>query len=325
VRTARGFHVWRRTDLPKTIKLADGEFRAGPTLTVAPHSVRGRVTYEWINPLPKGPLPLVEHPIFLGRNVAETAECHFSAISAVSAISATSSSSSAPLSIEDVINITQPQIGGERNLRILDLARGLKLNCGITGLAAVKDYVRRWHEKALPIIVTKDFDTTWADFIHAWERARHPLGMDLVDAAALHVYPDDLPEEAMRYESDTTRRLIGLCKAMAAMNGGRFFLSSHDAAGRLEVRPVQAWRLLTRRPPQPKCCWGQCWVAIYDGLGQLAGLRRIQARIIAPHQAHRHHLLPGVFTRQIAIENKSTKYLACRFVCSGVFDSYINL
>jgi hypothetical protein len=149
---------------------------------------------------------------------------------------------------EEVIAYTLPTKQGERNACVLNLARGLKFNAGMgsAGRDALKGCVRKWHAIAVAVIGTKPFDDTWADFLHAFERARYPLGISFVDAAAGRVDPHDLPACAADYDSEPTRRLIGLCEALAAMNGrdGRFFLSSHDAAARIGVSAMQAWRLL---------------------------------------------------------------------------------
>jgi hypothetical protein len=129
----------------------------------------------------------------------------------------------------------------------LNLARGLKFNASLINADTdtLRGIVRRWHNQAVPIIATKDFDSSWSDFIHAFECAKHPLGLDLVDAAALRVDPNELPEVAENYDGLATRRLIGLCHALASLGGGwRFFLSVHDAAPRLDITPMQVWRLL---------------------------------------------------------------------------------
>ncbi len=242
-RTLRGYHVWHISDLTKTVKLADGEYRAGRAITVTPHSIRPTAealfVYDWTTPLPKGRLPTVEHVIFTGGIVAEPAECHSSAHSALSALSAT-------FTVDELITATLPKKQAERNAFIFHLARGLKLNLGITDVDALRAIVHRWYSMALPAITTKDFDTTWSDFLYGFSRAHTPLGEDLMDVAASLVDPNDLPVAAERYDSEPVRRLVGLCAAIARVNqnGGRFFASSHDLSPRLGVAPVQAWRFL---------------------------------------------------------------------------------
>ncbi len=239
VKTKRGFHVWCRSDLSRVVTLKDGEYR-GAGISLAPRSQHHTGTrYQWVIPLPaKNDLEFVSHAVFTGQSVAETAECHFSAVSAVSAVSATSSPS-------EIVQATLPTTAHQRNEKVLALARGLKLNCGL-GYADAVEHVRHWHTLALPFITTKHLSETIGDFEHAWDRVRHPLGMNVVDAAALQVDPSDLPDAALQYpQDDPMRRLIGLCAALAKINeGSRFFLSSHDVARRLDLEPMQAYRML---------------------------------------------------------------------------------
>lgn len=244
--TPRGRHLWCVSNVRKVIRLADGELR-GAGVTIAPHSVHpSGQRYEWAIALPKGELPLVESERLIGASAGKYAapnvtERH----SSPSALSVTSPSSSPCSSASEVVEATLPRAIGERNRKLFDLARGLKLNCELADVDAVKGIVRRWHRLALRIIRTKAFDETWRDFTHAWDRVRQPLSLDFVDRAALLVDPNDLPEAASRYDV-STRRLIGLCASLAELNGseGRFFLSTRDAAERLNVSTMQAWRLL---------------------------------------------------------------------------------
>lgn len=304
-RTLRGVHVWFEPVLRVTKDLGNGEYRAGRTLNVAPHSMRpvkggGTFVYEWVKPLPKGRLPRVDPDVFfdVGSETTatdDTGKCrrdgrsHFSAVSAISAVSA------AVLSPHEVIERTQPKIVGERNAKLLDLARGLKFNCGlaVSDQATLRGLVREWHTKALPIIGTKDFVTTWMDFDHAWEHARYPLGMSLVDEAAASLDPDDLPDVAMQYPDEPTRKLVALCRALGSMNAGRFFLSSHDAASRLDVQPKTAWRMLrmltrdgvieaTERGNERRATRYR-WVEVSEAVGGRANSSGANSRVHRPH------------------------------------------
>lgn len=238
VKTPRGFHVYHESEFHSIKKLIDGEYR-GAGYTIAPRSLHpSGERYIWIRPLPAGPLPFVELAVFLPRDESETSEVPCSDVSDVS------DSTVAP---EDIVQRTVPNVAGERNARIFDLARGLKYNAGLADvpLLSLMPIVRRWHELALPAIRTKLWGETWADFIHAFDRARHPLGGNVVNQAALQVDPDDLPAVANNFDDLPTRRLIGLCWQLSILNpAGRFFISSHDAARRLNIKQPAAWRLL---------------------------------------------------------------------------------
>jgi hypothetical protein len=129
----------------------------------------------------------------------------------------------------------------------MKLARGLKFNCGLQDAdrAVLLAIVRQWHQLALPIIGTKPFEVTWMDFLHAYEQARYPLEMDILDAAALRVDPNDLPEVASNYEGQTVRQLIGLCWSLASAHPKQhFFLSCHVAAARMNTSAMTIWKIM---------------------------------------------------------------------------------
>lgn len=70
VRTKRGAHVYLivpgDSTLTKTLKLADGELRFEKSFVVVPPSLHSdHVFYEWMIPLPEGPIPQVE-PVEIG-------------------------------------------------------------------------------------------------------------------------------------------------------------------------------------------------------------------------------------------------------------------
>jgi len=255
--TGRGKHIWCRSNLPKIVKLDDGEFR-GNGLSIAPHS-RHRTghVYQWEVPLMEGPLPLVESSVFIPKaegNVTESTEGHCSVLSADSVLSVSSpdQQASSVLSVlsvttpDSIINATLPQREGERNTCILNLARGLKFNSGIKieETERLLSILRRWHGLALPRISTKSFDVARADFLHAFARAKHPLGINFVDQAASRFDLDALPEVAANYDSIPVRQLIGLCYELSRLNSGRFFISCHDLSTRLNLTPMAVWRLL---------------------------------------------------------------------------------
>jgi len=113
-----------------------------------------------------------------------------------------------------------------------------------TPLAELKPIVRQWHDMAKPVIETKDFDTTWADFIHAWPRAKLALGTAVAEQAwELSQKAPPCPAAAA-YHSPSVRALVAFCKALADAGAGRFFLSSHTAATLLEAPPKTVWQWL---------------------------------------------------------------------------------
>ena len=122
----------------------------------------------------------------------------------------------------------------ERNGKVFELAQWLKADPKLkdAGSTALEPIVRRWHERALPVIGTKPFSETMADFEHAWDRVKFPKGVDVVQMVWQKVKAGTWPTEAGQYDSDDMRWLLALCLELQRMNGpGRnFFLSCRSAA-----------------------------------------------------------------------------------------------
>ena len=182
----------------------------------------------------------------LGRDVtentetAETAEDIVSLVSPLSAVSVT-------YSLEELILKTCPKREGQRNVRLFDLARGLRFNMGMgaSPLCELKPLVKKWHDAALPVIRTKDFTSTWVDFVHSWPLARLPLGTDALTVAWEKSKTPPPPAIVTEYDSEPVRQLIGLCAALASLSlDGRFFLSTHAAAKLMNVKAMTIHRWL---------------------------------------------------------------------------------
>ena len=168
-------------------------------------------------------------------------------INAISASSLPISMVSMAFSLPELIEKTLPKRPRERNRKILDFARGLRFNMNMDGCdhKKLKPLVRQWYDAALPVIQTKDFDTTWGDFIHAWSRARHPLGADLIAVAWEKSKTDSLPIVAGEYDSEPVKRLVGLCAALGSFSpDGNFFLSTYAAGRLLDKTPKEVHRSL---------------------------------------------------------------------------------
>ena len=74
--------------------------------------------------------------------------------------------------------------------------------------------MRRWYQKALPIIGTKikSWDVTWKDFRYDWRRIRCPQGCGGYLDAVLKRAKDEPPTaEALQINESETRLLIALC------------------------------------------------------------------------------------------------------------------
>ncbi|MGE5611217.1 MAG: hypothetical protein ACM359_18350 [Bacillota bacterium] len=162
-------------------------------------------------------------------------------LSALSALSATP---------DAIVAKTIPSQEGERNACLMKLARGLKFDAGLKDqpLREVRPWFNKWYGKAKSIIGTKSTEENWADFVHAWNQAKYPLGVDIRQVALERAKANPLSDE-WGYESDIVRLLGAWCRELASFSDyskpdGRFFLGSHDAGKRLGIEPKQAGRYL---------------------------------------------------------------------------------
>lgn len=241
VRTARGFHVYCRLRGPDTfVKYDDGELRASRRHYVALPPSRhpsGRL-YRWH---PHRPDSLRDFPVlspadtgFLAgtpsRTVREdtppfsTPESTEEPPNGLCPLSASVGLDLLPEPVREAVLRSQPVRAGQREDRLLYLARSLAdIGRGIPP-AHWLQAVLCWWRLARPVIGTKGFPETWAAFARAWKRgevsvsASRPLRV-MAAAAATATDPED--------------KLRAACRAKAADSpDGRFYLSCRTA-GRL--------------------------------------------------------------------------------------------
>jgi len=105
--------------------------------------------------------------------------------------------------------------------------------------------VRKWHSRALHVIGTKNFDETWADFVRAFQSARHPLRWKAEVWASEQAKAAPPPPRASDCDSEPVKLLVGICWHLASLHRERrFFLSSHSAGTLLGMSHDKALRLL---------------------------------------------------------------------------------
>lgn len=244
-----GLHYYFRHPSRGPIKCSQSKLcqhvdvRADLGYVLVPPSVIGRATYTVKADVAPAPLPATILEKVTTKNVSEGSEAisersdlsNPSDHSEPSDLSNLSEPSDTPhsQSIEEILSQTLPLQPGERHSRILDLARGLKLNAGMDGcpVAELKPIIRRWHGMARPRMRTQAFDETWSDFLEAWKHARFPLSSDLVRVASNKAKAGDLPPEALAFDAAETRLLVGICFHLSrGHRSGHFFLSSHGVA-----------------------------------------------------------------------------------------------
>jgi len=151
--------------------------------------------------------------------------------------------------VEIVISATLPSGPGQRNRKLFEFCRHLKAIPGLASKPAsdLKEYVQAWHIRALPTILTKDFTTTWANFVVAWPRVRKPaaeIGIS-PSAAMTAALARPMCVTAQSYPQPDLRKLVMRCREMHLQAGrGRFYLSCDGAADVIKTDSKSVYRWL---------------------------------------------------------------------------------
>jgi hypothetical protein len=151
--------------------------------------------------------------------------------------------------VEAAIAGTLPTAPGQRNRAVFALARRLKAIPELACLPATahRAIVAEWHRRALLVIRTREWETTWSDWLVAWDRVALPAGVGMsriaetVRTAAPHPVC-----AAMRYSSAELVHLVGICAELDRIHSGRSWFLSCRVAGKLlgEISHERAWLLL---------------------------------------------------------------------------------
>lgn len=291
-KTARGYHVFFRSDLDRVEKLVDGELRGDGAIVVLPpsrHPSGCQYRWQWE---PSAEIPVVDVGVMRSWNPQRDRETETQRIGVTEPLSYgeteilrlgetehqrhrdthSMASVSLPLcgfdndeAVKRAVEKNLPTRPGERNRKLFDFARSLR---GIATLASaslevLEPIVRRWHQVALPVIRTKEFSESWADFLNAWDRVKFAEGDGIVKSAWEKAQRGEIPAEAQKYDSESIQRLAALCLELQRMHGeGRkFFLATRTAALLLnrDHSDVAKWlNMLVRegmlkRFPSPNC------------------------------------------------------------------------
>jgi hypothetical protein len=249
VRTGRGFHVYHRSAVARIVTLGDGELRGAGYVLAPPSRHPSGEPYRWTIPLPNGELPILD-PAESGlcnRENIESVEDRADRADREDRDNTASSSllvSAAP-SVLHAIESTLPVRAGQRNRKLFDLARGLKAILPDAGPGELRPIIAEWHRRALPIIGTKSFLESWADFIVAWARVKYPAGRGTVDSAFARAASTPPPARcAELYPGEAGILLLaGLCRELQR-GAGEFFLDCRTAGRLLNVDHSTVWRWL---------------------------------------------------------------------------------
>lgn len=128
-----------------------------------------------------------------------------------------------------MLHPTLPTGPGQRNYKLLLLARAVKFNLRMKSAADARPIFDEWFRRSLAIITTKDFYTSWEDFRHSFDCARYPLGADLSTIAWEHARTMPVPKVATQAQYAGMEDLIRLCAAFQSIVGDTpFSLSCHQ-------------------------------------------------------------------------------------------------
>lgn len=268
VRTARGRHVYFVG--PEGFQdCGDGEYRgtSGQYVLLPPSRHPDGHVYRWKVPLPDDDIPRLVDPFksglasedvtqrsqreenvtqrdrMLPREPRDYLLCSLGNISDLDREA-----------VESAIAETQPRMVGQRHRMVFELCRRLK---GIRALAKIetaeiaslRSIVKAWHAKALPVIGTKPFSETWADFISGWAKVRHAVGHGPIDRAFRRALKRRPPKRAVKLYGvdDPAVKLAALCRELQRGRAdGEFFHLDCRTVGRLlDVSAMTASRLLS--------------------------------------------------------------------------------
>lgn len=153
--------------------------------------------------------------------------------------------------LQEAIFTTVPSAPGQRIKAMFAFARWLKSRPEYADCdpAQLEEFVRAWHEVALPHLGTKDFDETRIDFLKGWKKIKYPHGTGPFADAMKRLDTTLLPRCADRYDDVKKKRLVGLCRELQRHNPtGPFFLSCRTAGTCLGIDHTTAnrWLFLLR-------------------------------------------------------------------------------
>lgn len=246
VATRRGAHVYFLTKLTgrNVEHLGDGELRVARCFNLAPPTLHpSGGAYRWVRP-PRAALPLIddlfeaglarsyrEHRADRANGGLQSTQTRTEAMGKGGSFS-TSVADGFPHDVQDAIVLTLPAAEGERNRRLFDLARRLRAlpHLNDAPAASAVPYLREWHRLAVPVIGTKPFEDSLAEFLRAWKRVRFPHGQEPLAMILQAARSAEFPEAADLFEGDAARLLVAVCRELQRAAGdGPFYLSCRKA------------------------------------------------------------------------------------------------
>lgn len=167
-----------------------------------------------------------------------------------------------------------PNCEGARNRCLFQLARYLKGTMPNASKDELRSIVRKWHELALPVIGTKDFSTSWADFLRGYEKVKFPHGSILKLIMERINMSSTIPEslQSLGY-GDKCNLLVRICRQLQFNAGTEpFFLSARQAGELLGIHYTDA----------AKCFYALKADGVLELISQGAGNKASRYRYIWP-------------------------------------------
>lgn len=262
-RTTRGLHVLFTCEPVRTqrrVKEKVELLSRGSYLILTPSPGK-----RWLTP-PNGEIPQID-PFSLGLEAFGIKKPQFnqkqfteegltednqeiasvSSVSSVSSVNPDLKNGELRAQIDSAIKKTLPQEAGQRDRCIFTFCQWLKAIPEVRGRTAaeLKSIVRRWHTTAYPVIGTKPFDDTWADFVYGWKRVKWRKGILLERAVQQAREDTQNPPEAQSYDDPRTQLLVRLCWQLQQSRGDQpFYLSLRTAGEILGVSHISAGKKL---------------------------------------------------------------------------------
>lgn len=255
VQTKRGRHVYFKASNCRNMTFNDGELRARDVYCLLPPSLHPDGNeYIWLI-YPNGQIPEL-NPFTCGlaefteeteetdeTEEADERERHGSNVGGFECFLQKFDVEAQKLINNAIIN-TLPKKDAQRNHMLFQLCRWLK---GIEELAGrpvkgIKPILREWHRRALPVIGTKPFDETWADFTYGWPRVKWPKGDNILkQAIEKAIKAKNILPEAQGYDSAETQLLVRVCFELQKMTDKEpFWLSCRNAGNILGISHTEA-------------------------------------------------------------------------------------
>lgn len=138
---------------------------------------------------------------------------------------------------------------GQHDRCSLMLARGLRLNCGLT-LEQALPYYQQWWAKGVLHCSNQDPDAALFKFEDAWSRVRVSLGAGVAQEVLDQLKSVVSVPESLRFGPGCSRLVSALAEMSRRVGGEDFKISAHMVAEALGVTPQTAhewFGLLSRR------------------------------------------------------------------------------